>query len=75
VPTATGKRVSRIVPVLEPGGVVTVPRTFIDYVVTEQGIATLKGKTLKERAREMVSISHPDFRAGLEQAARDMYGA
>lgn len=75
VPTATGKRVSRIVPVLEPGGVVTVPRTFVDYVVTEQGIATLKGKTLKERAREMVSIAHPDFRPGLEKAARDMYGA
>jgi 4-hydroxybutyrate CoA-transferase len=75
VPTATGKRVSRIVPVLDPGGVVTVPRTFIDYVVTEQGIATLKGKTLKERAREMVSISHPDFRPGLEKAAREMYGA
>ena len=41
VPIATGQRVSRIVPTLDPGGVVTVPRTYIDYVVTEQGIAEL----------------------------------
>jgi hypothetical protein len=44
VPSATGQRVSRIVPTLDPGGVVTVPRTYIDYVVTEQGIAELRGK-------------------------------
>jgi 4-hydroxybutyrate CoA-transferase len=74
VPTATGQRVSRIVPVLPPGGAVTVPRTFVDYVVTEYGIATLRGKTLKERARELVSVAHPDFRADLEREARTMYG-
>lgn len=75
VPTTTGQRVSRIVPTLAPGGVVTVPRTFIDYVVTEYGIATLRGKTIKERARELCAVSHPDFRPELEQAAREMYGA
>jgi 4-hydroxybutyrate CoA-transferase len=74
VPTATGQRVSRIVPTLAPGGVVTVPRTFVDYVVTEQGIATLRGKTLKERARELVAVSHPDFRPELDQRAREMFG-
>src|SRR4051794_23810060 len=62
VPTATGQRVSRIVPTLEAGGVVTVPRTYIDHVVTEQGIATLRGKTIKERARAMLEVAHPDFR-------------
>jgi len=75
VPTATGQRVSRIVPVLPPGGAVTVPRTFVDYVVTENGIATLRGKTLKERARELVSIAHPDFQAGLARQAKELYGA
>jgi acyl-CoA hydrolase len=74
VPTATGRRVSRIVPYLDPGGVVTVPRTFVDYVVTEQGIATLRGKTIKERARELISVAHPDFRADLTKQAQEMFG-
>jgi 4-hydroxybutyrate CoA-transferase len=74
VPTATGERVSRIVPVLDPGGVVTVPRTFVDYVVTEQGIAMLRGKTIRERVREMLSVAHPDFRRDLERQARELYG-
>ena len=75
VPTSTGQRVSRIVPTFAPGGVVTVPRTFVDYVVTEYGIATLRGKTIKERARELCAVSHPDFRPELERAAQAMYGA
>jgi 4-hydroxybutyrate CoA-transferase len=70
VPTATGERVSRIVPVLGPGGVVTVPRTYVDYVVTENGIATLRGKTVKERARELISVAHPEFQDELEHKAR-----
>ncbi len=74
VPTATGQRVSRIVPYLDPGGVVTVPRTFVDYVVTEHGIATLRGKTIKERARELISVAHPDFRAELTRQAQAMFG-
>ena len=52
---------SRIVPTLDPGGVVTVPRTYVDYVVTEQGIATLRGKTIKERVRALLEVAHPDF--------------
>lgn len=74
VPTATGTRVSRIVPYLDPGGVVTVPRTFVDYAVTEHGIATLRGKTIKERARELISVAHPDFRAELTRQAQQMFG-
>lgn len=74
VPTATGRRVTRIVPVLDPGAVVTVPRTYVDYVVTEQGIATLRGKTIRERVREMLSIAHPDFQAELSKQARALYG-
>ena len=75
IPTSTGERVSRIVPVLAPGCAVTVPRTYVDYVVTEQGIATLRGRTLKERARELAAVSHPEFRPELEKQARELYGA
>lgn len=72
VPTG-GSRVSRIVPSLGAGAAVTVPRTYVDYVVTEFGIAQLKGKTLQERARALVDISHPDFRDELEQQAKELY--
>ncbi len=74
VPSATGKRISRIVPTLDPGGVVTVPRTYVDYVVTENGIATLRGKTIKERVRELLDVTHPDFRDELESEAKRLYG-
>lgn len=69
-----GKRVSRIVPTLAPGAVMTLPRTFVHHVVTEYGIATLRGKSLKERARELIAIAHPDFRAELAAEAKRMYG-
>lgn len=74
VPSATGERVSRIVPTLDPGGVVTVPRTYVDYVVTENGIATLRGKTTKERVRALIEVAHPDFQAELEDAAKRLHG-
>jgi len=75
IPSSTGQRVSRIVPVLPPGCAVTVPRTFVDYVVTEHGIATLRGKSLRERARELVAIAHPDMRSELARQASALYGA
>lgn len=68
-----GERRSRIVPVLPEGSLVTVPRTFVDYVVTEYGIASLRGKTVRERIRELVAVAHPDFREGLKQEARRLY--
>jgi acyl-CoA hydrolase len=74
IPSSTGQRLSRIVPTLDLGGVVTVPRTYVDYVVTEQGVATLRGKTIKERVRELLSVSHPDFRDELESEAKRLYG-
>lgn len=69
-----GQRVSRITPVLAPGTVCTLPRTFVHYVVTEYGIATLKAKSLKERARELIAVAHPDFRGELTSEAKRMYG-
>jgi acyl-CoA hydrolase len=69
-----GRRVSRIVPGLPPGTPVTVPRTFVDTVVTEQGIADLRGKTVRQRVGALLEIAHPDFRAELASAARRLYG-
>jgi 4-hydroxybutyrate CoA-transferase len=66
---AGGERHSRIVPHLPPGSVVTVPRTYVDYVVTEHGIATLRGKTVRQRTEELIAVAHPDFRAELRREA------
>ena len=67
-------RVTRIVPALPEGSLVTVPRTFVDYVVTEHGIATLRGKTVRERIGELVAVAHPDFQGELKTEAKRLYG-
>jgi acyl-CoA hydrolase len=63
-------RVSRILPALPAGTPVTVPRTFVDYVVTEHGIAELRGKSVRERAAALLEIAHPEFREELRTQAR-----
>lgn len=60
--TAAKGKVSKIVPLLDEGAAVTTGRNDVDYIVTEYGIAKLKGKTLKERARALINIAHPDFK-------------
>ncbi len=75
VPSTGSERVTRIVPTLAPGTPVTVPRTYVDFVVTEFGVAELRGKTVKERARALCGIAHPDFRDELRDHAKRMYGA
>jgi 4-hydroxybutyrate CoA-transferase len=69
-----GRRVSRIVPELAPGSVVTVPRSCVHYVVTEYGIADLRGKSLPQRARDLIAIAHPDLRSELNEQARRLFG-
>ena len=69
-----GQRISRIGAMLPPGTVLTLPRTFVHHVVTEYGIATLKGKSIKERARELIAVAHPDFRGELSAEAKRLYG-
>ncbi len=64
-----GVRRSRIVLGLTPGNVVTTPRTDVMYVVTEYGLVNLKGKSVAERARALISIAHPDCREELERDA------
>ncbi len=70
--TAQGGTVSRIVPMLPPGTAVTIPRYCTDFVVTEYGIARLKGKSLRRRADELIAIAHPDFRAELKKEAQKL---
>jgi len=67
--TVGGTPTSRILPVLPAGTVVTTPRHQVDVIVTEHGIAELKGRSIRERARAMASIAHPDFRDELLAAA------
>jgi acyl-CoA hydrolase len=74
LPSRTQKGVSRITPFLKQGGGVVTTRAHVHYVVTEHGIAYLFGKNLRERARELIRIAHPDDRELLEQAARDRFG-
>ena len=68
-----GQRLTRIVTMLPQGAVVTVPRTLVDYVVTEHGIVSLRGKTVRERIGELIAVAHPDFRAELKAQAKKEY--
>jgi acyl-CoA hydrolase len=68
--TAKSDTLSRIVPTLSVGTHVTTGKNDINYVVTEFGVAQLRGKSAKQRARELIAIAHPDFRAELTESAR-----
>ena len=74
LPSGGGPRFSRIVAVLPPGTPVTVPRTYVDFVVTEFGIAELRGKTMAQRVHTLCDIAHPDFRDELRSEGRRLYG-
>lgn len=67
-----GRLHSRIVPTVEPGSIVTVPRSIVQYVTTEYGMVQLKGKSTWERAEALISIAHPDFREELIGQAQKM---
>jgi acyl-CoA hydrolase len=68
--TAKGGKVSTIVPTLPEGTAVTLHRSNVDHVVTEHGIARLRGRTVRERVRELIAVAHPDFRAELTAKAK-----
>jgi acyl-CoA hydrolase len=67
-----GPKRSRIVPRLTPGGIVTLPRSMVHYVVTEYGTADLKGKTTWQRAELLIGLAHPDVREDLIREAEKM---
>ncbi|MBN2466952.1 MAG: GNAT family N-acetyltransferase [Deltaproteobacteria bacterium] len=68
--TASYETVSRIVPLLQEGAGVTLNRGDVHYVVTEYGIAYLYGKSVRERAMDLISIAHPKFRPWLVEEAK-----
>ncbi len=68
-----GKVSSRINPMLAPGSIVTTPRYEVDNLVTEYGIATLKGNEMRTRVQQIINIAHPDFRDQLTFEARKMH--
>jgi len=71
--TAKDGTISRIVPTLTPGAGVTTTRNDVHYIVTEYGVADLFARTIRERARLLVEIAHPRFRAELAEAAEQLY--
>jgi len=72
--TLGDQRTSRIVPSLAAGSVVTTPRHQLDVVITEYGVAEVRGCTVRERALALVEIAHPDYREMLEEQARLQFG-
>lgn len=68
--TAKKETISKIVPELSPGAGVVTSRGDVHYVVTEYGVAFLNGKSVRERARALIDIAHPNFRPELEKAAK-----
>jgi len=71
--TAKKGAISRVVPRLDPGTVVTTPRMDTHFLVTEHGAVNLKGKSTRERALDIISIAHPKFRDELLREAENMY--
>ena len=73
IPSRTAKGVPRIVPVLKPGAGVVTTRAHMHWVVTEYGIAYLFGKNLRQRAKMLIDIAHPDDREALERSCHERF--
>ncbi|MCC8361040.1 acetyl-CoA hydrolase/transferase family protein [Salinimicrobium sediminilitoris] len=69
LPSITAKGISKIVPNLREGAGVTTTRAHVHYIATEYGVVNLYGKNLKQRAKALISIAHPDHREALEEEA------
>lgn len=70
--TAKNDTISRIVPTLSPGAQVSTSKNDVDYVVTEYGVAHLRGRNLRERTKALIGIAHPNFRDELMEEAKKM---
>ena len=75
LPSVTSKGISRIVPFLKEGAGVVTTRGHMHWVVTEFGIVDLFGKNLKQRAKALISIAHPDHREALEKAFHSRFNS
>ncbi|HEU4699496.1 MAG TPA: acetyl-CoA hydrolase/transferase C-terminal domain-containing protein [Gemmatimonadales bacterium] len=74
LPSTTRRGESRIVALLRPGAGVVTTRAHVHWVVTEYGAAYLYGRNLRQRARALIEVAHPDHREALERAARERFG-
>lgn len=70
--TARGGTISRIVARLTPGSAVTTLKNTVDKVVTEYGVAELRGRSIRERTKALIGVAHPDFRDELDRSAREL---
>ena len=70
--TTADESVSRMVAQLHPGEAVTTFRNVVDHVVTEYGVAELRGSSIRERTRKLIATAHPRFRDDLHRAAREI---
>src|SRR5512134_369975 len=68
-----GTLISRIAAMLKQGAGVVTTRNHVRYVVTEYGVADLYGKSIRHRAHQLIGIAHPDFRADLENQAKELH--
>jgi acyl-CoA hydrolase len=73
LPSVTGRGESRITSMLKPGAGVVTTRAHVHYVVTEFGVANLYGRSLRQRARALIDIAHPDHREQLEREAQERF--
>jgi 4-hydroxybutyrate CoA-transferase len=73
LPATAKGGLSRIVPTLKEGAAVTTSRNDVDYIVTDYGIASLKGKTVRDRMKALINIAHPDIRGKLEKKAYEVH--
>ena len=73
MPSITAKGISKITPFLKEGASVTTTRAHVHYVATEYGVVNLFGKSLKQRAKLLISIAHPNFREELERQAHKRF--
>lgn len=73
LPSSTKRGDTKVVPFLKQGAGVVTTRAHVHYVATEHGIVNLQGKSLKQRAKEMIKIAHPDHRESLEKAAFERF--
>jgi acyl-CoA hydrolase len=70
--TTADESISRIVAQLHPGVAVTTFKNVVDCVVTEYGVAELRGSTIRERTRRLIGVAHPQFPDDLERRAREL---
>ena len=68
-----GTPVTRIAGMLKLGAGVVTSRNHVRFVVTEYGVADLYGKTIRQRAHQLIGVAHPDFRADLEKQAKELH--